>query len=457
MNDTPRAPNHRRPGRPDGKAPRKAGGSRPAQTPGLAVRRAAVDAIDAVLDKGRPLEEALDRLTRDLDERDRSLARMIAATSLRRLGSLRALLRGMVERGLPEKARRVETLLVVGAAQILLTEVPDHAAVATSVALAGEDPASAGFKGLVNAVLRRVAREGKDALPEGPDQPGWMVEGWREAYGPQEGAAISKALAHEAGLDLTAHTDAAVWAQTLGGRLLPTGTIRLVDAGNVTALPGFAEGAWWVQDAAAALPARLLHPAPGMTIADLCAAPGGKTAQLAAAGGEVTAVDRSGQRLKRLKQNLDRLGLSAAIVEADAASFAGGPFDAVLIDAPCSATGTIRRHPDVAWSKRPEDVAALAGLQARILARGAELVRPGGMLVYSTCSLEPEEGERQVEALLAARPDFRREPIGPGECGIPAEWINAAGELRTLPTHLPDADPRQAGLDGFFAARLRRA
>lgn len=425
-------------------------------TPGLAARRAAADAVDTVLEKGRPLEESLERLTRDLDERDRALTRMIAATALRRLGSLRALLRTLLERGVPDKARRVETLLVIGAAQILFMDVPDHAAVGTSVALAGENPATAGFKGLVNAVLRRIAREGRAVLPDVPDQPTWMVEGWAGAYGGEAAEAISRALAAEAPLDVTAKEDAAGWAEKLGGRLLPTGSIRLVDAGNVTALPGFAEGAWWVQDAAAALPARLLHAGEGQRVADLCAAPGGKTAQLAVTGAEVVALDRSAPRLRRLRQNLTRLGLTADIVEADATNWRGGPFDGVLIDAPCSATGTIRRHPDVAWTKVPADIASLADLQSRILAHAARLVKPGGRLVYSTCSLEPEEGERQVEAFLARHTDFVREPVTPGECGIAPEWINAAGEVRTLPTHLPDADARFAGLDGFFAARLRR-
>ena len=446
------------------KTPRTPQPSRPASAarglapdvPGVAVRRAAVEALEAVLEKGRPLEEALERLTRDLDDRDRALARMIAATTLRRLGSLSALVRSMLERGLPEKARRVQAILQVGAAQILFMDVPDHAAVSTGVALASEDQASAGFKGLVNAVLRRIAREGIASLPDVAEQPQWMIDGWTAAYGPQAAQAISHALAQEAALDLTAKADAAEWAEKLGGHLLPTGSIRLVEAGNVPALAGFEEGAWWVQDAAAALPALLLHAAPGQHIADLCAAAGGKTAQLAASGARVTAVDRSGQRLRRLTQNLARLKLEAEVVEGDAASWKGGPFDGVLIDAPCSATGTIRRHPDVAWTKSPGDIASLAALQSRILRNAADLVKPGGVLVYSTCSLEPEEGERQVEALLAAREDFARDPVRPGECGIDAAWINAAGEVRTLPTHLPNPDPRLAGLDGFFAARLRR-
>ncbi|MCB4770737.1 16S rRNA (cytosine(967)-C(5))-methyltransferase RsmB [Ancylobacter sp. Lp-2] len=426
--------------------------------PGLAARRAAADAFDAVFVNGRPLEEALDRLARDLDERDRALTRMIAATTLRRLGSLRAMLRAFLEKPLPEKAQRGETLLLIGAAQILFMDVPDHAAVGTSVELAGELPSTAGFKGLINAVLRRIAREGRARLEADAvhDQPEWLIRGWSAAYGAETAEAIARSLAREAPLDLTIKADPALWAEQLGGELLPTGSVRLIEAGNVTALPGFEEGAWWVQDAAAAIPAGLIHAAPGLSVADLCAAPGGKTAQLAAAGATVTAVDRSAARLKRLAQNLARLGLAAEVVEADAANFKGGPFDAVLIDAPCSATGTIRRHPDVAWSKAPADIASLCVLQGRILRNAADLVRPGGVLVYSTCSLEPEEGERQIEALLAARADYERVPVQPGENGIAAEWINAAGEVRTLPTHLPHEDPRRSGLDGFFAARLRR-
>ncbi|SCW87035.1 16S rRNA (cytosine(967)-C(5))-methyltransferase RsmB [Ancylobacter rudongensis] len=438
------------------KEPRPPARSPSADVPGLAARRAAADAVQSVMETGHPLEETLERLTRELDERDRGLARMIAATTLRKQGSLRALLRTLMERGIPEKARRVEMLILVGAAQILFMDVPDHAAVGTTVTLVGEQASTAGFKGLANAVLRRIAREGKAILPDVADQPEWMVEGWTAAYGPAAGEAISRALAHEAPLDLTARENPEILAEKLGGRLLPTGSIRLVEAGNVTALAGFEAGEWWVQDAAAALPARLLHPAAGMTIADLCAAPGGKTAQLAAAGARVVAVDRSAPRLRRLKANLARLNLTAEVIEADATRLKAGPYDGVLLDAPCSATGTIRRHPEVAWTKAPADIVSLASLQTRLLANAAELVKPGGVLVYSTCSLEPEEGERQIAAFLALRPDFSRDPVAPGECGIPAEWINAAGEVRTLPTYLPDEDPRYAGLDGFFAARLRK-
>ncbi|MFT0861324.1 16S rRNA (cytosine(967)-C(5))-methyltransferase RsmB [Ancylobacter sp. G4_0304] len=457
MNDAPRRPSRPSPSQSRPAAP----GRTPPDLPGLSARRAAVDAVLAVLESGRPLEESLDRLTRELEERDRALARMIAATVLRRLGTLRALLRAVMERPLGERALRAEIILLAGAAQILMMDVPDHAAVATSVSLASENAATAGFKGLINAVLRRIAREGAAvlaALPEPPlDLPLWMVEGWSAAYGAEEGLRIARALGTEAPLDITVKSDPQGWAERLGGRLLPTGSIRLPEAGNITALPGFDEGAWWVQDAAAALPARLIHARPGMAVADMCAAPGGKTAQLASAGASVTAVDRSGSRLKRLRQNLDRLGLEAVIVEADAASWEGGPFDAILIDAPCSATGTIRRHPDVAWTKGPGDIASLKALQSRLLRHAANLLKPGGILVYSTCSLEPEEGEKQIESLLASRADLSRDPVRPGECGIAPEWINAAGEVRTLPFHLPDTEPRLSGLDGFFAARLRRA
>ncbi|MFK8249942.1 RsmB/NOP family class I SAM-dependent RNA methyltransferase [Ancylobacter terrae] len=459
---TTSSPRARRPGasgRPAASAP---AAPRP---PGLPARRAAVDAVAAVLTSQRPLEETLDRLVRDLDERDRGLSRMIAATVLRRLGTLRAIVGAMLEKPLPAKAQRVEIILLAGVAQILFMDVPDHAAVDLSVSLAEGEAATAGYKGLVNAVLRRVAREGAVRLAAlgdtAPDLPDWLRAGWTQTYGAGAVAAIARALEVEAPLDITTAGDPAPWAERLGGRLLPTGSVRLAEAGAVTALPGFAEGAWWVQDAAAALPARLLGDIAGSRVADLCAAPGGKTLQLASAGARVTAVDRSGSRLKRLRQNLDRLGLAAEVVEADATQWRPAapddrPFDAVLLDAPCSATGTIRRHPDVAWTKTPADVASLAALQARLLAHAADLLRPGGRLVYSTCSLEREEGEAQIERLLAARADLVREPVHPGEAGIAAAWITPAGELRTLPSHLPDPDPHRAGLDGFFAARLRR-
>jgi 16S rRNA (cytosine967-C5)-methyltransferase len=437
---------------------RSAGRARPPAPPaGLAPRRVAADLIEGVLYHGRPLDEALEAALAAVAERDRALVRMLAATVLRRHGTLRAVVGTFLTRA-PKGGLRLDAALLLGAAQILFLDVPDHAAVDLSVRLAQADHAARHYAGLVNAVLRKVAAEGQAVLAgltdPALDTPDWLMARWRAAYGVDAASAIAEAHRHEAALDLTVKADAAEWAERLGGRVLPTGTVRLLAKGPVPQLAGFAEGAWWVQDAAAALPARLLGDVRGLRIADLCAAPGGKTLQLAAAGALVTAVDRAESRLERLRQNLERTGLSAEIVCADVLDFAGGPFDAVLLDAPCSATGTIRRHPDVAWTKRPQDIASLAELQAALLDRAVQLVKPGGRIVYCTCSLEPEEGPDQIEALLGRRPGVTRLPIEAAAIGADPAWITAAGELRTLPCHLPDADPRLAGLDGFFAARL---
>ena len=433
------------------------------QVRGLAARRVAADLVDGVIRRRRPLDDLLDAGDfAALDERDRALARALAATVLRRLGSLRHLIGRYLKRGLPKEAPRVETALLIGAAQILLLDVPDHAAVDLAVRLVQADRRSARYAALVNAVLRGVTRDGAATLAGLDavtlDTPAWLLERWSAAYGAATARAIAAANAREAALDLTVKSDAAGWAQKLDGRVLPTGSVRLVAHGPVTALPGFADGAWWVQDAAAALPARLLGEVRGRRIADLCAAPGGKTAQLAAAGAAVTAVDRAPARLERLAQNLARLALSAELVCADVATWTPErKFDAVLLDAPCSSTGTIRRHPDVPWLKTPADVAALAGLQGRLIERAAALVRPGGTLVYCTCSLEPEENESIVAALLARDASLRRAPVVAVEVRGLSEFIGGCGDLRTLPCHLPDADSRFSGLDGFYAARLAKA
>jgi 16S rRNA (cytosine967-C5)-methyltransferase len=271
---------------------------------------------------------------------------------------------------------------------------------------------------------------------------------------------MALAISHEPSLDLTVKSDGAQWATRLHGELLSLGTVRTVLQGSVTMLPGFSEGQWWVQDAAAALPVRLFGDISGKRILDLCAAPGGKTAQLAQAGAEVTAIDRAPARLARLKDNLTRLSLAAETIIADANEWQGdakGGFDGILIDAPCTSTGTIRRHPDVAWLRQESDFAALTALQKRLLQKAAHLLIPGGTLVYCTCSLEPEEGEAQIAALLAADSTLKRVPIAAGEVAGLAEIVNAEGDLRTLPCHLPHADPRLAGLDGFYAARLVKA
>jgi 16S rRNA (cytosine967-C5)-methyltransferase len=434
-------------------------------TPGLAVRRIAADMVEGVLRRNRPLDELLEggeggAALAALPDRDRALTRALVFVVLRRLGTLRHLLDLFLDRGLPAKAPRLETAMLLGMAQILFLDVPDHAAVDLSVRLAQEDPPASHFRGLVNAVLRRMTYEGKERLAALDtvmlDTPPWLMQRWIAAYGEATARDIASANGREPALDLSVKNDAPLWAERLGGLVLPTGSVRAVVHGAVPALPGFEEGAWWVQDAAAALPARLLGDIAGRRVADLCAAPGGKTAQLVLAGAEVTAVDRSDPRLNRLRDNLTRLSLGAETVRADATAWEAPPFDAVLVDAPCSATGTIRRHPDVPWLKRPADILKLAALQRRLLEHAVALTRPGGTIVYCTCSLEPEEGAAIVADLLARDSGVRRVPLTPADVSGEAALIGAEGDLRTLPCHLPNSDSRLAGLDGFYAARLEK-
>jgi len=432
------------------------------EVPGLAARRIAVDILDGVLRRHRPLDDHFDGEHAHpglpaLADRDRALVRKLVATVLRRLGTLRGLLGAALDRGFPADAPRLELILLVGAAQILWLDVPDHAAVDLAVRLAQADRRAARYAGLINAVLRRIARERPpQALEPGLDTPDWLMRRWTRSYGSAIACAIAEAHSHEPALDLTVKSDPAGWAARLRGRALATGTVRLVAHGPVPRLPGYAEGAWWVQDAAAALPARLFGDLRERQVADLCAAPGGKTAQLALAGAQVTALERSPGRVARLNDNLARLALAAEVVAADALEWQGGPFDAVLLDVPCSSTGTIRRHPDIPYLKREEDIAALAAVQRQLLDRAVALTRPGGTLVYCSCSLEPEEGEDQIAALLEREPSVRRQPLAPDEVPGLAEFVTESGDLRTLPCGFPDPDPRMGGLDGFYAARLQR-
>jgi 16S rRNA (cytosine967-C5)-methyltransferase len=435
--------------------------------PGLAARRIAADILDGVLHKHRTLDDQLDGAgahpgLKTLADRDRALMRRLVATILRRLGTLGHVLSRLLDRGIPTDAPRAQSALLIGAAQILWMDVPDHAAVDLSVRLVQSDRRAAKYAGLVNAVLRRCAREGQPLIDEVKSQtldvPPWLLARWIAHYGETTAREIALALAHEPSLDITVKSDAAQWATRLHGETLPTGTVRTLLQGSVTMLPGFAEGEWWVQDAAAALPARLFGDVTGKVIADLCAAPGGKTAQLVQAGADVTAVDRSPTRMTRLRENLARLSLEAGVVVADAAEWQGGDhsggFDGILVDAPCASTGTIRRHPDVAWLRQEADIGALMALQKRLLQKAVTLLRPGGTLIYCTCSLEPEEGEQAIAALLAAESGVRRMPIEAGEVAGLSEVLTPDGDLRTLPCHLPHEDPRLSGLDGFYAARL---
>ncbi len=430
---------------------------------GLQPRIIAAAVISEVAGQGLSLDDRLaegpaGRMA-DLEPRDRALVRSIATVSLRRLGTIRAALGQFLEKGLPRKANQLEWLLVAGAAQILFLDVPDHAAVDLAVHAARRDPRSQPYASLVNAVLRNIARARDDlVISDDPfiDTPQWLAARWRQHYGEEQARLIAQMHQCEPTLDLTVKGDGATWAKKLNGLLLPQGSIRLIEHTPISELPGYEEGAWWVQDAAASLPARLLNAKTSEHVLDLCAAPGGKTAQLAVTGAEVTALDRSAERMKRLSVNLERLGLSATLRVGDALTFEAPAFDAILLDAPCSATGTIRRHPDVAWIKRASDITSLAGVQARMLDHAMELLKPGGRLVYCTCSLEPEEGEQQISALLRRNPDVMRVPISPAEMTGLEPCINAEGDLRTLPCHLYDRDSRRSGLDGFFAARLTR-
>jgi 16S rRNA (cytosine967-C5)-methyltransferase len=436
--------------------------TKPADVPGLAARLLAADILDGVLRQRRALDDILEssNALTALAERDRALVRALVGVVLRRLGTLRRLLAMFLDRGLPVQAPRVEIALLLGAAQILFLNVPDHAAVDLAVRVAQIERRAAPFAGLINAVLRRLTREGAARLaaldPSALDAPDWLMARWTATYGDTTARAIVAANSQEPALDVTVKNDPEYWAAKLGGRVLTTGSVRLVAPGVVGALPAFAEGSWWVQDAAAALPARLMGDIRGRRVADLCAAPGGKTAQLILAGAKVTAVDRAPARLQRLRENLARLALEAEIVCADIGEWTAEPFDAVLLDAPCSSTGTIRRHPDVAWLKEADDIVKLSRLQRRLLDRAVALTAPGGTLIYCTCSLEPEENENVVADLLAREPAMRRVAVANGDVFGHDELISKDGDLRTLPCHFPDGDSRFAGVDGFYAARLAK-
>ncbi len=405
-------------------------------------RSAALSLLAAVLDRHRPLEDALDSLP-PMDARDRAAAHRLAAAALRRRGTIDAVLEPYLARTPPAEGMHI---LRLGAAALLFLETPPHAAVGTAVALARARNLPK-LAGLVNAVLRRVAESGAAALEEldGPrlDTPAWLWTSWGA-----DARDIATAHQSEAALDLTLSPGA---APPEGGLVLPTGSVRLPAGTRVTELPGFETGGFLVQDAAAALPARLLAPRPGERIADLCAAPGGKTAQLAAAGADVTAIDRDARRLSRLRENLGRLKLQANCVQEDALIWRPREkLDAVLLDAPCSATGTIRRHPDVLHLKRPRDVQALAEGQVALARAASAMLRPGGRLIYAVCSLQPEEGEEQIGRFAAFGLSLL--PFTQTELGFMPEALTAEGTLRTDPAQWAD----KGGIDGFFCARFVR-
>ena len=418
---------------------------------GLSSRQAALSLLSDVLRKRRPLDALLDSL-KSLPPRDAGFARALVSGALRHFGELEAVIGQFVPKPLPpHKAGPAMEILLLGAAELLILKVPDHAAVDGANRLAASDKKAVHFKPLINAVLRRMAREGDAARAklDAPrlNTPDWLWQRWSAQYGDETTRAIAVAHQSEAPIDITLKSSGAL---APAGRDL--GLSRRVETdGRIEEMPGFADGGWWVQDLAATLPVIMLGDAAGKKVIDLCAAPGGKTMQLAARGAEVTAVEMDAGRLERVGENLARTKLNATLVAGDARDYQGrAPL--VLIDAPCTATGTIRRHPDLPWIKQPGDVMARAALGYEILEGGAAMVEAGGLLVFAVCSLEREEGEEQIEAFLAAHPEFARAPLSAGEMLGQGEWITPEGDLRTLPCHLRD----QGGMDGFYAARLKR-
>ena len=438
--------------------------------PGLAARLTAARLLGAVIEKNTSLDGLTDNSHGHpqylaLEPRDRALVRAILGSALRNRGSIERAINKRLDRPLPENAHALKHLLHVAVAQIFYLNLPDHSAVDLAVEAANADPRNRKYAGLVNALLRRLSRNKERALahtlqPE-TNVPEWFANSIKDAYGAEKAAAILAMHAYEPPIDFTVKGDPKEWAEKLGGTALPNGSVRLETVeGNLTELPGFAEGDWWVQDAAASLPARLMGDIKGKRVADLCAAPGGKTAQLVLQGADVTALDMSENRLKRLQGNLERLGYKARTVATNLMDYTPDElFDAVLLDAPCSSTGTVRRHPDVPWTKTPQDIAKLATLQAKLLAHAVNLVKPGGTIVFSNCSLHPIEGEELARKALE-NPALEAYPITLDDCPGLEGLITGEGFLRSTPADLAadtfDGNSNMAGMDGFFAARFRR-
>ncbi|WP_176596860.1 MULTISPECIES: RsmB/NOP family class I SAM-dependent RNA methyltransferase [Sphingobium] len=421
---------------------------RPEDVPGLPARRAALRLLDAVLRRGDPLELALHGAAQGLPSADRALVHAIAAETLRHLPDLDALIDSATRQPLPHDAKARMVLRIALIQTIALGTAP-HAAIATALPLVDGGP-----RKLVHGVFGTLTRA-NPALPSPPTLPPEVAARWAGQWGDAMPQAAAQAYAQRPPIDLSLRdaSETARWTETLGGQSFAPGHVRLPEGANIPDLPGFSEGAWWVQDLAASTPARLLGPGEGRHMLDLCAAPGGKTMQLAAAGWRVTAVDQSKKRLERLSENLARTSLSAQIVQADLRAWTPAePVDAILLDAPCTATGIYRRHPDVLHRIGPRQIAELAELQAELLARAAQWLKPGGTLIYATCSLEQAEGEERIAQFLSAHPDFAPRPADPAElpeaiAPTPQGWV------RTLPDTLAE----QGGADGFFVARLARS
>lgn len=421
------------------------------QTTGLPARKSAVYLLDQILGEGRLMPEllaggALDRLAPE----DRARAARLTLETLRGLERADRLLQKHLKKYPPLTVRNA---LRVGTIE-LCSGTAAHGVVNAFVELVSRHRRYGHLKGLTNAVLRKIAAEGpkKWQALRAPRLPKWLRGPLVEAWGGDAVAAMEVAHFRGAPLDLTAKSDALSVASLTGGVLLPTGSVRLSGASQVSTLPGYDVGSWWVQDAAAALPVIVLDPKPGENIADLCAAPGGKTLQLAAAGAHVTAVDDSSHRLLRVTENLNRTGLMAEVHHQDARQLAG-VFDAVLLDAPCSATGTIRRHPDLPFAKDGSEFGDLIALQAELIDHAWNCVRPGGRMVFCTCSLLPDEGEVQIEKAVSRHADMRADPDAVLVNGVDPTWKTQEGGLRLRPDYWPE----HGGMDGFYVALLRKS
>lgn len=418
--------------------------------PGQAPRQAALRLLTAVTEDRAMLSDLLPKALEGLAAEERARAARLAITCLRWMDRADRMIGPYLRQRPPES---VLNALRLGTVELCVDGAASHGVVNAMVALVKADPHAVRMAGLVNAVLRKVAADGVEKwqkLPV-PQLPKWLRKQLVADFGKATVLAIETAHAAGPALDLTVKQDAASWAQRLGAMLLPTGSVRLYGQQQVTTLPGFAEGAWWVQDAAAALPAKVLAAGPGEHVLDLCAAPGGKTMQLAAMGADVTALDISGPRMARVEENLKRTGLEATIVVTDALHYDHAPYDAILLDAPCSATGTIRRHPDLVHAKDGSDFPALFKLQEAMIDKALTLLKPGGRLVYSTCSLLIDEGEEQVRDALVRHPDLTLDLEALRLPGIDPAWISETG-LRTRPDHLADL----GGMDGFFITMFRK-
>ena len=407
-----------------------------------------------LVENGRYLDEAL-RHAQGLDDRDRRFVRLLAATCLRRAGQIDTILVDLMSRPPTGKQRDAMIILRMGAAQLLFLETEAHAAVNSTVELMR----AAGFDrltGMTNAIMRRLTREGKSRLSAtsaADNMPDWLHDSWQQQFGAKAIAAIMDLAMEPPTLDITPAGQIADWAAKLDGQAINNYTIRRAFDGDPSDLPGFKEGAWWIQDAAAAFAATLFGDLAGKDVIDLCAAPGGKTAQLIAGGAQVTAVDSSAKRLKTLRGNLSRLGMKAQCVTADGRSFdPGRKVDAVLIDAPCSATGTLRRRPDILRGRKQEDIKVMAQLQHALVRQAAGWLKPNGCLIYATCSLQFEEGEHIADTIAAdSGAGLVPDPVSADEAGDFAAAITAAGTVRLR----PDLFTGIGGVDGFFVARFR--